>query len=233
MPAKQPCCTGLSPREAVERLLARGVPADEARRVVDAAVDARSEEVVKSWTPWVARHGFLDDLVRLAPEELAELKRRERWDDLLRDVALVTVDPLSALSSPEVRTGLSDRATRLNRRDASHPAVFVLERVHGLPPHLAEAATLRSATVPGWAFAAIATFTLACAILSAGSLVSLLTGGGVGALRVLLPTLLFGAVFAFAFRHLWRDRNRRERAWRSRLAPPRGDLPRRGARPRA
>jgi hypothetical protein len=233
MPAKQPCRTGFSPREAEQHLLARGVPADDARRLVAAAVEARAEEVVKSWTPWVARHGFLDDLELLAPEELAELKRREKWDDLLRDVALLTVNPLSALSSPEVRTGLSDRASRLNRRDASHPAVFVLERVHGLPPHLAEAAALRSATVPGWAFAAIAAFTVACALLSTGAFLSLLTGGGLGALRVLLPSLLFGAVFAFAFRHLWRDRGRRERAWRDRLAPPLRDLSRRGAGPRA
>jgi hypothetical protein len=218
MAAKQPCRTGFSPREAVDRLHARGVPADEARRLVDAAVDARAEEVVTSWTGWVARHGFLDEMARLAPEELEELKRREKWDDLLRDVALVTVDPLNALSSPEVRNGISERASRLNRGDASHPAVFVLERVHGLPPHLAEAAALRSATVSGWAFAAIAAFSLACTLLAAGSLVSLLTGGGLGALRVLLPSLLFGGLFAFAFRHLWRDRGRRERAWRDRLA---------------
>jgi hypothetical protein len=218
MPAKQPCRTGYSPREAVERLLSRGVSGEEARRLVDAAVGARAEEVVKSWAQWVARHGFLDEMPRLSPGDLAELKKREKWDDLLRDVALVTIDPANALSSPEVRTSLSDRASRLNRRDASHPAVFVLERLHGLPPSLAEAATLRSATVPGWAFAAIAAFTLACALLSAGSLVSLLTGGGIGALRVFLPTLLFGAFFGFAFRFLWRDRDRRERAWRDRLA---------------
>lgn len=226
MPAKQPCRTGFSPREAEERLLARGVPADDARRLVAAAVEARAEEIVTSWTPWVSRHGFLDDMERLAPEELAELKRRERWDDLLRDVALVTIDPVRALFSPEVRNGISDRASRLNRGDASHPAVFVLERVHGLPPHLAEAATLRSATVPGWAFAAIAAFALACTLLAAGSLVSLLTGGGLGALRVLLPSLLFGALFAFAFRYLWRDRGRREKAWRDRLSPGTAPRPR-------
>lgn len=224
MAAKQPCRTGFSPREAVDRLLARGVAEEEARRLVDSAVEAHAEEVVTSWTPWVSRHGFLDEMERLAPQELTELKRREKWDDLLRDVALVTVDPANALSSPEVRDGISGRASRLNRRDASHPSVFVLEKVHGLSPHLAEAAALRSATVPAWAFAAIAAFALACGLLAAGALLSLLTGGGLGALRVLLPTLLFGAFFAFAFRHLWRDRGRRERAWRDRLSagtPPR------------
>lgn len=224
MAAKQPCRSGFSPREAVDLLVSRGLAAEEARRLVDAAVEANAAEVVTSWTQWVSRHGFLDDMERLAPEELAELERREKWDDLLRDVALVTIDPVRALSSPEVRGGISERASRLNRRDAAHPSVYVLERVHGLPPHIAEAAALRSATVPAWAFAAIAAFTLACGLLAAGSLVSLLTGGGLGALRVLLPTLLFAAVFAFAFRHLWRDRDRRERAWRDRLSagtPPR------------
>lgn len=217
MPAKQPCRTGFSPREAEAILTGRGVREDEARRLVDLALTAHAEEVVTSWSRWVARHGFLDEMEKLPPADLAELKRREAWGDLLRDVALVTIDPVSALQSPQIRSSLSERATRLNRGDASHPAVFVLERLHGLPSGLAEAATLRSVTVPPWAFAALAVFVAACAILALGSLVSLLSGGGLAAVRVLLGTALFGSFFAFAFRHLWRDRQRRERAWRDRL----------------
>lgn len=232
MPAKQPCRTGFSPREAEVTLTASGLPQGEARRLVDDALSEHAEEVVRSWSCWVARHGFLDEMEKLSPADLAELKRREAWGDLLRDVALVTVDPVNALQSPQIRSSLSGRATRLNRGDASHPAVFVLERLHGLPASLAEAATLRSVTVPAWAFAALAAFVAACAILALGSLVSLLSGGGLAAVRVLLATSLFGAFFAFALRHLWRDRHRRERAWRDRLDAWRADRGRSGSPPR-
>lgn len=232
MPAKQPCRTGFSPREAEAKLTERGMREDEAQRLVAFALAAHAEEVVTSWSGWVARHGFLDEMEKLAPADLAELKRREAWGDLLRDVALLTVDPVSALQSPQVRSSLSVRATRLNRGDASHPAVFVLERLHGLPAGLAEAATLRSVTVPAWAFAALAAFVAACVLLALGSLVSLLSGGGLPAVRVLLAAALFGSFFAFAFRHLWRDRHRREKAWRDRLEAWRADRGRVGSSPR-
>lgn len=217
MAAKQPCRTGYSPREAVARLASAGAVEEEARRGVETAVTAHAEEVVASWRQWVERHGFLDEMAALPPGDLDELKRRERWDDLLRDVALLTVDPANALQSATIRTSLLERAGRLNRRDASHPAAFVLERRHGLPPLLAEAATLLSATVPAWAFVALGAFALACAFLSAAALVALASGSS-AALRVLLGTVPFGLFFAWALRHLWRDRGRREHAWRERVA---------------
>lgn len=224
MPAKQPCRTGCSPREATARLVAGGVSADRVAAAMEEALRSHAAEVVSSWEQWVERHGFLDEMSALPDEERRELASRERWDELSRQVATATLDPGRLVSEPDLLRDLSARATRLNRRDASHPAVYVLTRLHDLPAGLAEAAVLCSARVPLWSLAALALLVAACAVVSAVALARLVSGDW-DSIPLLLACASFGAFFAFAFVHLWRERPRREQAWRGRVAAWVGESP--------
>ena len=217
MPAKQPCRTGYSVREAVARLVADGVPAKTAAELVSEALRAHAVEVVESWGQWVERHGFLDEMSALSDERRQELLDRERWGELSRQVAILTVDPGRAVTETGLLRDLSDRAARLNRRDASHPAVFVLTHLHDLPAGLAEAAVARSATVPLWAFAFMALFILGVAGAAASALADIVAGR-LESVPMLLGTGAFVGFFSFALVYLWRDRPRRERVWRDRVA---------------
>lgn len=217
MPAKQPCRTGFSPREAQERLVGSGLSADEARRQVERAVREHAEEVVASWGQWVERQGFLDEMAALSPADRDELLRRERWDDLTRQVALLTTVPAQAAAEQGLLADLLERAERLNRRDASHPSVFVLRRLHGLPAGLAEAAALYSATVSVRALAAILSLTLLTFLICVGSFMSILQGQ-FKHVALFLATLVFTGFFGFSYVYLKRAKPRREKAWRDRLA---------------
>ena len=143
-----------------------------------------------SWGQWVERHGFLDEMAALTATDQAELKRRERWDDLTSQVAFLTVDPVRAAAEKGLLDDLVGRAERLNRRDASHPSVFVLRQLHGLPAGLAEAAALYSAAVPAWALVAIAFATLLTGLFCVGAFLSIL-GGRLGSVGPFLVTLVF------------------------------------------
>ena len=217
MPAKQPCRTGLSPREAEARLEAAGATPGEARRRVELAVRAHAEDVVRSWGQWVERHGFLDELASLAPRDREELLSRERWDDLKRQVAILTADPVRAAVEKGLLSDLLERAGRYNRHDPSHPSVFVLQRLHGLPAGLAEASALHAAGVPAWALAAVATLTVLSALVCVAAFAAILQGR-LDAVARFLATAVFAAFFGFSFVFLLRARPRREKAWRDRVA---------------
>lgn len=216
MPAKRPCRTGFSPREAQGRLEASGLSPDEARGQIESALREHAEEVVASWGEWVERHGFLDEMTALSREDRDDLERRERWDDLTRQVFLLTVEPVRAAAEKGLFADLLRRAERLNRRDASHPSVFVLQRVHGLPAGLAEAAALYSAAVPWWALAAIAGLTLLTFAICLAAFLSILRGR-LGAVPRFLATLVFTGFFGFSVAYLVRARPTREKAWRDRI----------------
>lgn len=177
----------------------------------------QAEEVVASWAQWVERHGFLDEFAGLSPKDREELLSRERWDDLKRQVAFLTIDPARAAAEQGLLADLLERAGRYNRHDRSHPSVVVLQRLHALPAGLAEAAALYAAGVPAWALAAIATATALAAPVCVASFAAILQGRFDAVVRFLV-TAAFAAFFGYSFVFLLRARPHRERAWRDRVA---------------
>ncbi|MBP7866794.1 MAG: hypothetical protein KA419_12685 [Acidobacteria bacterium] len=216
-PLKNACRTGYSPREAEERLLAAGRPLEDTRRRVGEAVRAHAAAVARSWTPWVERYGFIDEMFRLPPETLEEFLHQQGWDDLRERVIRVAADTGLLESDPALRKDLSNRVTGLAGEDAPRPAAFMLQHLHGLPPGLAEAAALRHRYVVPGVPEAIVFLMFFIPILAVAFLASLIGGHA----RTFLPIIFawaFTFLVALLVANLVREEPFRRAPWRKRLA---------------
>lgn len=222
--------SGMVPERAVQILAGQGMDAAEARRDIEAWILRHFPRFANSWDVYIENHGFMTDAPRL---KAAGHGDGQAAGDLLKlpgSVSELVSNPAAVLGQPEKVGSMLDYASMLNRRDSDHPAQFMLVRLYGLHPLLAQAVMQHSRVVPWWAYWVILIFTVICGSTFIQAIVDPHNPGfenesvgGVGPLHYIVLPLLTLA-FASALVWLIRDRPRREQAWRKILQQYRDGL---------